>query len=135
MEDNLPVGRSGWLRGPLLPRWHPLNVRAALWALLALRAARRRLPKDGLRTRAPAPPALPRGAGRGVHAVLRRQESTCLERALVLQRWLLAHGCRRDIVIGVRPGGDRLDAHAWLDFEAADPHVAAYRELTRIGAQ
>jgi hypothetical protein len=68
-----------------------------------------------------------------VHAVLERRDSTCLERALVLQRWLAAQGSRHEVIIGVKPGDTKLDAHAWLDFEAEDPGNATYRELTRIG--
>ena len=47
------------------------------------------------------PPRLPAGARRGVMAILRRRPSTCLERALVLQRWDAAHGAASDVVIGV----------------------------------
>ena len=33
-----------------------------------------------------------------MHAVLRRREPSCLERSLVLQRWLAAHGERRGVL-------------------------------------
>ena len=61
------------------------------------------------------PPALPDEAIRGVGAVLRRRDDSCLVRALVRQRWHAAHGARRDVVIGIaRPNGKFL-AHAWLE--------------------
>jgi Transglutaminase-like superfamily len=74
------------------------------------------------------PPPLPPHAGRGVDAVLRRVPSTCLERALVLQRWLAEHGTQKDVVIGVTGASD-FGAHAWLDGERVD---ARFRELTRL---
>jgi hypothetical protein len=77
------------------------------------------------------PPPLPAAATRGVSAVLRRSSPTCLERALVLQRWLAAHGCARDVVIGVTAPADGFAAHAWLDGEV---HGRDYAELTRLPA-
>jgi hypothetical protein len=47
---------------------------------------------------------------------LSRLKPTCLERALVLQTWLAAHGTLRDVVIGVPPTGMKSGpAHAWVD--------------------
>lgn len=74
------------------------------------------------------PPRLPAHAGRGVNAVLRRAPSTCLERALVLQRWLADHGTDKDVVVGVT-GRDDFRAHAWLEGEAVDEQ---FQELTRL---
>jgi hypothetical protein len=90
----------------------------------------------------PDPPKLPRSAGIGVEAVLSRTVPTCLERALVAQRWLAAHGEPRDVVIGVMTGriGDVADAHggvvahAWLDGEEPES-AAAYSEMHRIAAR
>jgi hypothetical protein len=110
------------------------TLRAALWAFWALRLTKRDLARRGLEgARVPAPPALPGSAGRGVMAILRRRPSTCLERALVLQRWEAAHGAASDVVIGVPgPGGDFV-AHAWLD-SMPDGQAAAYHEIHRIPA-
>jgi len=108
-------------------------VRAALWAARAVRGARAQL-----RTTAPADvvlprlPELPPSAERGVRAVLRRQPSTCLERALVLQRWRAAHGDPRDVVIGVRGPATSFSAHAWLEDEQVDPSVGPFEELLRV---
>jgi hypothetical protein len=87
------------------------------------------------------PPRLPRSAGIGVQAVLDRTVPTCLEGALVAQRWFAAHGDSRDVVIGVTTSGaddlavahDGFAAHAWLD--GRDPDAAAtYLEMYRIPA-
>ena len=104
-------------------------LRGAWWALRAVRGVRRDLrarPLDAVRV--PVPRGLPPRAGRGVFAVLRRLEPTCLERSLVLQRWLAAHGDERTVVIGVTAPTDEFRAHAWLEGEAAP----GYHELKRI---
>ena len=75
------------------------------------------------------PPPLPAHATRGVNAVLKRTSSTCLERALVLQRWLSEHGTHKDVLVGVT-GQKGFRAHAWLDGEPVD---AEFQELTRLG--
>jgi hypothetical protein len=108
----------------------PATLRAAWWALRAVTAAR-----SELRTRpfesvvVAAPPSLPGHAVRGVHAVLRRREPTCLERSLVLQRWLAAHGDPRDVIIGVLAPAAGFGAHAWLEGERPS---SPFRELTRV---
>src|SRR5665811_997079 len=60
----------------------------------------------------------PRGV-RGVEAALRRSRATCLERSLIVQRWLVAHGERHDVVVGVSGGSQFMEAHAWV--ESYDP--------------
>ena len=79
-------------------------------------------------------PRLPERAERGVRALLRRLPSTCLERALVLQRWHEAQGNAREVVIGVKRPEGSFHAHAWLD-GAPDPDLASYEELMRIPAR
>jgi hypothetical protein len=96
----------------------PATLRAAWWALRAVTAAR-----SELRTRpfesvvVAAPPSL------------RRREPTCLERSLVLQRWLAAHGDPRDVIIGVLAPAAGFGAHAWLEGERPS---SPFRELTRV---
>jgi transglutaminase superfamily protein len=115
-------------------KFDPASLRAAWWALVALRKTRRALRYDRVTDIVVgAPPPLPAGAGRGVRAVLRRWEPTCLERALVLQAWDMAHGEPRDVVIGVDGKGDRFTAHAWLEGEP-DGECGPYRELMRVPA-
>ena len=112
-------------------RLRPTLLRAALWAWLSARRARRvvraGVPQPGsLRP----PPPLPAEARRAVAAVLRRTHATCLVEALVLQAWDAAHGQRRDVVIGVT-GAQDFQAHAWLD---GDPIASTERfaELLRV---
>lgn len=93
----------------------PSTLRAAWWASVELRRLRRRVRERGLRARVSDPPRLPARAGRGVDAVLRRQPNTCLERALVLQKWLSAHGEERDVVVGAHSPEANLAGHAWVD--------------------
>ena len=110
------------------------TLRAALWAQLALVRTRRALRRGGLDdVEIAAPPRLPATARRGVNAVLRRQPHTCLERALVLQRWEATYGNARDVVIGVATDGGNFAAHAWL---AGDPDNddSRYHELMRLPA-
>nr|MBA2239838.1 lasso peptide biosynthesis B2 protein [Solirubrobacterales bacterium] len=50
----------------------------------------------------------------GVRSVLRSRRFSCLERSLVLQRWLDDGQTPCDVIIGVR--SDRgLGAHAWIE--------------------
>jgi transglutaminase superfamily protein len=120
----------------LRARMDPANLRAALWAIRALRRTRRDLARHGLEGArvSPPPPALPAHARRGVLAVIKRRPNTCLERALVLQRWEAAHGAAADVVIGVPGRGDDFVAHAWLE-TMPDAQVSAYHELMRIPAR
>jgi len=112
----------------------PSSLRAAGWAFLALRRARRDLAGHGLGgVWVPGPPRLPASARIGVLAVVRRQPSTCLERALVLQRWEADHGAPSDVVIGVRGASDNFQAHAWLE-GMPDARPDVFREILRLPA-
>jgi hypothetical protein len=111
----------------------PSSLRAAAWALVALRRTRRDLAAHGLDgARVTPPPRLPASARVGVLAVVRRRPSTCLERALVLQRWEADHGSRGDVVIGVVGPSNGFHAHAWLETMDATPGV--FQELLRLPA-
>jgi Transglutaminase-like superfamily len=108
------------------------NLRAAWWTHRALRKVRVDLSANGLEySPAPAPPKLPQRARRGVLAVLRREPSTCLERALVLQRWHQAQGTTRDVIVAVKNARFDFAAHAWLDGEP-DGDVESFAELLRL---
>ena len=65
--------------------------------------------------------------------MLRRLPSTCLERAVVLQRWRIAQGDPREIVIGVLRDEDEFKAHAWVEGEG-DQLAPAFEELMRVPA-
>jgi hypothetical protein len=107
------------------------ELRAAAWAARSVRRVRRELRERPLRdVHVGSPPALPERAGRGVAVVLRRLEPSCLERSLVLQRWMASQGDPREVIVGVAaPGAFR--AHAWLDGETP-PERAGFAELTRL---
>jgi hypothetical protein len=107
-------------------------VRAAWWTWRTLPRLRGQLSAGKLeRVSVTPPPRVPAHAVRGVEAVLRRRENSCLERAILLQRWHVAHGDALDVVIGVTPPGDAFRAHAWLANEpAADP--SEFAELFRL---
>lgn len=108
------------------------TLRAAWWTERALRRARNELSGGALRgVTLPAPPRLPRRAERGVFAILRRRDPSCLERSLVLQRWLAAQGDARDVVIGTT-GVEGFAAHAWLEGDLGS--AARYTELARLPA-
>jgi hypothetical protein len=112
----------------------PSTVRAAAWALVALRRARRDLAAQGLDgARVAPPPRLPASARAGVLAVVQRRPSTCLERALVLQRWEAEHGAASDVIIGVKGPGDGFVAHAWLETSPDGP-PGGFQEILRLHA-
>ncbi len=71
-----------------------------------------------------------------MRAVLRRQSPTCLERALVLQRWHAAHGDDFDVIVGVTGTAEEFRAHAWLENEEREQvGLEAFRELRRLKAR
>jgi Transglutaminase-like superfamily len=118
-------------------RFHPANLRAAWWAFRTASRTRRLLAERGLDAAVapPPPPALPVQAGRGVRAVLRRGRESCLVNSIVLQAWEAAHGCSRDLVIGIT-GPDGFRAHAWLEGEAvANDAATAASEVGSNGAR
>jgi hypothetical protein len=96
------------------------------WTALAVPVTRRRLRRHGLRAAAPSSAWLPISGEPGVIAVLNRFERTCLERSLVLQRWLADHGRPLDVVIGVKADAEAR-AHAWLEPEDSDGYADIYR--------
>jgi hypothetical protein len=112
----------------------PSNLRSAAWALVALRRTGRDLAAHGLDgARVTPPPRLPASARAGVLAVVRRRPSTCLERALVLQRWDADHGAGSDVIIGVRGPRDGFRAHAWLATMPDGP-PGTFEEILRLPA-
>lgn len=95
------------------------EIRAGVWAAKAVRSARRQL-KTGAeinQVRLEAVPKLSSEAEGGVRQITRRLDATCLERAVVLQRWHAAHGRKKALVVGVTPPSSGFRAHAWLEGE------------------
>jgi hypothetical protein len=108
------------------------DLLAAWWALEALKAVRSRLAAGELRGIVLAPPRRVALGGRwGVRLVLWLRHASCLESALIRQRFSAATGDRRDVVIGVSRPSARFGAHAWLDGER-DGERFELRELTRV---
>lgn len=107
-------------------------VRAAWWTLRALRRVREQLTEGHLTTLSVAsPPSLPPEAVRGVEAVLRRRQNSCLERAILLQRWHVSQGRPLDVVVGVTSPAEMFRAHAWLEDEPP-PASPRFAELFRL---
>lgn len=108
------------------------ELRAAWWADRALRAGRRQLAAGEFRrVQLSTPPRLPASARRGVEALLRRRDHTCLEGAIIRQRWLASQGVMRDVVIGVTAPKD-FEAHAWLEPRVGSGVPASMFEITRL---
>jgi len=109
------------------------DARAAWWTWRAVRSARAQLRAGAVRdVRIPVPPDVPAAAARGMRLVLRRESPSCLERALVRQRWLAARGEARDVVVGTSGGArGNFTAHAWLDGEP-QPEGHRYVEMLRL---
>jgi hypothetical protein len=119
----------------LVPFVRPGVIRAAWWAFGAMKDVRRQLAAGVASPSVAGPPALPLRVGLGVDAVIGRMGATCLEGAMVRQRWLAAHGDLRDVVIGLPPSDfGPTPAHAWVD--GLDPAGSdLHAELYRIPAQ
>jgi hypothetical protein len=109
------------------------DARAAWWTWRALRSARAQLRGGAVRDVVLLDP--PRVAGRATRAVkvvLKRQDPSCFERALVLQRWLAAHGIPKDLIVGTQGSASSgFKAHAWLEGESL-PAGEQYAELLRL---
>jgi Transglutaminase-like superfamily len=122
-----------------IPGWarylQPCVFQAAWWTFKSTKDVRRQLAAGVARASVVSPPALPWRAGLGVDTVIARMGATCLEGAMVRQRWLAAHGVLRDVVIGLPATGfGSTPAHAWVDgFDPVGSDLHA--ELYRIPAQ
>jgi hypothetical protein len=107
--------------------WPAIAPPGLLWADASLRHLRRALPVDGVRAQVDPPARAPSVLTPMVAKWLRWRGATCLERSLIMQRWLLSVGRPHDVLIGVQRPGE-LIAHAWLDHE--DSH--GYEVLLRL---
>ena len=52
---------------------------------------------------------------------MRRCRATCLERALIVQRWKFMQGDERAVVIGIARGG-QFAGHAWIEGEEPEDY-------------
>ena len=62
---------------------------------------------------------------------------TCLRRALVLQRLLALRGIETELRFGVHKGGNKLSAHAWLEYQgqSVSERRESYQEFIPISTQ
>jgi hypothetical protein len=109
------------------------DARAGLWAWRALRSTRAQLRAGAVRNvHVPDAPEVDPRAGRAVRLMLSREQPSCLERAFVLQRWFLAQGMPRDVIVGTSgTTSTEFKAHAWLDGEPV-PEEPRYVEMLRL---
>lgn len=116
-------------RPALRPLWRRLRPAVFAWLDAGLADVRTSLRTEGIdaRWRLPDPPyATPWLTGL-VAARLAMQRATCLERSLIMQRWLMATGQPHDVLIGVRSPRETTIAHAWLDHEDSRGHHVLMR--------
>jgi hypothetical protein len=130
MLTGVPKGRTRITAMARCSR--PRVLRAAWWAFRSTNIVRKQLAVGVVRPTVPSPPNLPLSAGIGVDVVIGRLQATCLEAAMVRQRWLSAHGIRRDVVIGLPAlNFGATPAHAWVDgLDVISPE--GHEEIHRI---
>jgi hypothetical protein len=117
------------LRRTLRPAWRRCRPAVFAWLDAGLRDVRGSLKTEGIdaRSRLPDPPYATRWLTGLVSAWLAMQRATCLERSLIMQRWLMATGQPHDVLIGVRSPRETTIAHAWLDHESSLGHHVLVR--------
>jgi hypothetical protein len=127
------AGPAGWLLVARMLGW-----RAALPLL------RRRMSLTALVELAAHPNAAPdivaqRRVLRFAHAFYRRTEGTCLERSLLVFRYLGHAGAAPELVVGFMREGEGLIGHAWVEVEGRplleleDP-TTRYVSIVRFGS-
>lgn len=101
----------------------------------ALRRVRRELrTKQVDAVTVPVSPSAGMAAIHGPLGVLRLQHATCLERALVMQRWLDDQGHPCEVIIGVSRPSSGFTAHAWLETDRISTEHAEHKEIMRLPA-
>lgn len=115
-----------WFSHAIWTRVAPPGLR---WTEDSLRRLRRELPDAGLRVRVSPPSSASPRLTPFLAGWLRLRKATCLERSLIMQRWLVEVGQPHDVLIGVGPPAPTLIAHAWLDHE--DP--CGHEVMLRLG--
>jgi Transglutaminase-like superfamily len=112
------------------PAWRRHRPAVFVWLDRGLADVRKSLQADGIdqaRSRLTDPPYAMRWLTFLVAARLSMQRATCLERSLIMQRWLMATGQPHDLLIGVRSPRETTIAHAWLDHEDSMSHHVLMR--------
>lgn len=126
-------GPLGWKRVTRPVTAAALCPLAVVWTELSLRGLQRDLADRRIATTVPPPYLVSPLATVAARAWLRVRRATCLQRSLIMQRWLFAAGESRDVLVGVASSspvatGSPISAHAWLDHEAAP----GYKVIARL---
>jgi len=100
---------------------------AVLWTELSLRGLQRDLADRRIAARVPPHYLVSPLATVAARAWLRLRHATCLQRSLIMQRWLFAAGESHDVLVGVASSSP-ISAHAWLDHETAP----GYKVIARL---
>lgn len=111
------------------PAWRRFRPAVFVWLDTGLLDVRTGLDREGIdaRSRLPDPPYAASWLTSLIAARLTMQHATCLERSLIMQRWLLATGRPHDVLIGVKSPRETTIAHAWLDHEDSRGHHVLMR--------
>ena len=117
------------VRPVLRPVWRRFRPSVFIWLDTGLTEVRTGLQTEGIeaRSRLADPPYATRWLTGLVAARLAMQHATCLERSVIMQRWLLVIGRPHDLLIGVRSPRETTIAHAWLDHESSRGHYVLLR--------
>jgi hypothetical protein len=117
------------LRPVAAPVWRRFRPAVFAWLDAGLAEVRTRLSAEGIDacSHLSDPPYAARWLTGLVAARLSMQRATCLERSLIMQRWLMATGQPHDVLIGVRSPRETTIAHAWLDHEDSRGHHVLMR--------
>ncbi len=129
-----PAHRRGRRRGTIAKAVRivtaPGSARTLFWSMRMVVRVRKQLPYkpfgEVLLSGPPASDPLSRSA---MNAGLRLRRATCLEQALLRQRFDAANGLQRTLIIAVTNPADGFRAHSWLEGERQpDPSM---REIAR----
>jgi Transglutaminase-like superfamily len=134
-------GPHGWERVTRLAKAAALCPLAVVWTELSLRGLQRDLADRRIAATVPPSYLVSPLATVAARAWLRVRRASCLQRSLIVQRWLFAAGESHDVLVGVASRspivatGSPILAHAWLDHEAAPGYkVIARLNPLRTGA-
>lgn len=111
----------------------PGHLVAVVWAERSLRRVRVDVAAIGTRARVASPPDRVKvDALRLVRRYLKWRGANCIERSLIAQSWLCAHGRSLPIVVGVGNKEGGFMAHAWIPGYDHPGEGRGYREITRL---
>ena len=125
----------GWKRVTRLVKAATVCPLAVVWTEVSLRGLQRDLADRRIAATVPPPYLVSPLATVAARLWLRVRRATCLQRSLIMQRWLFAAGESHDVLVGVASSSP-ISAHAWLDHEVAPGYkVIARLNPLRTGGQ